>query len=335
MIEDIELIQHNRRIYCLTALVLLSTIIIVVNIAGLFIGDFFYNEFCVLNTRTDLERFNSLKTELIKGKQTKNWQDVSIHSRFGYVLKGTYLPSPIPSEKTVVFVHGITASRLMGLWYANIYLDKGFNVLIYDSRCHGESEGPSTTWGYYEKYDLDQWIDWLEQLHPNGIIGVHGVSMGAATALEHAKMNESTKRVKFYVADSAYADLEDLLTQQINATVQIHNPFWVRTLLNYSSAAAYADSHFWYSQVSPIHSVRGVSTPILYLHGENDKIVPVQMCYQLYAATKGYREMHIFPNSGHATAIFEHKADYNRIVSKFIETALGKATGNIDSSTSS
>lgn len=322
MIEDLELIRHNRRIYLSTALILVLTVLLIVNTAGLFVGDFFYNEFCVLNTRTNLSRFHSLETELARGKQTKHWQDVEIHSRFGYVLKGTYLPSPVPSDKTVIFVHGVTASRLMGLWYADIYLNRGFNVLIYDSRRHGESEGPSITWGYYEKYDLDQWVDWVEQLHPGGIIGVHGVSMGAATALEHAKINEPARRVKFYVADSAYAGLEDLLTQQIDATAHIHNPFWTKMLLKYSSAAAYAGSHFWYSQVSPVRSVRDVSTPILYLHGESDKLVPVRMCYQLYAATKGYRDIHIFPNSGHVAAIFEHKEEYTRTVSEFVKTVL-------------
>ena len=321
MIKDTELMQYNRRIYYSTTLILFVILLIIINMAGLFAGDFFYNEFCVLNTRTDLARFRSLQAELDEGRRTKNWQDVSIDSRLGYVLRGTYLPNPIPSDKTVIFVHGITANRLMGLWYANIYLNQGFNVLIYDSRGHGESGGPSTTWGYYEKYDLDQWVDWVEQQHPHGTIGIHGVSMGAATALEHAKMNEATKRVTFYVADSAYADLEDLLTQQINTAVPHHNPFWVKLLLKYSSVAAYADSHFWYAQVSPLRSVRAVSTPILYLHGESDKLVPVQMCYQLYAATKGYKEIHVFPNSGHAMAIFEHKAEYNRIVTKFIETA--------------
>ena len=53
----------------------------------------------------------------------------------------------------------------------------------------------------------------MKQRYPNGNIGVHGVSMGAATALMHAEMNEVTHRVNFYVADSGYSDLEELLTK--------------------------------------------------------------------------------------------------------------------------
>lgn len=322
MYPDKELKMLKRRVYLQTGLVMALIIAVIINIGGLFVGAIFYNEFCVLNTRFGLERFNRLQIQLDKGKKNKGWQDTTIISRFGYPLKGTYLPSPVPSDKTVIFVHGISASRLMGLWYAGLYLDAGYNVLIYDSRAHGESGGSSATWGFYEKYDLDQWVDWVKERQPIGIVGVHGVSMGAATALEHAALNESVKRVNFYVADSAYADLDDLLIQKIDATVNLHNPLWVKTLLRYSSAAAYIDSRFSYDQVSPIHSVSNVTTPILYLHGEADPLVSSAMCQQLYAATKGYSEIYTFPNVGHAMAIFDRKNEYRRLVYSFEQTAL-------------
>lgn len=324
MYRDQEFTILKRRVYLQTGLAMIVIFAVMLNIAGLFTGTIFYNEFCVLNTRFGLERFNRLHIQLERGKKTKGWQDVAINSRLGYQLKGTYLPASSPSDKTVIFVHGISGSRLMGLWYNSLYTNAGYNVLLYDSRAHGESGGPSATWGYYEKYDLDQWVDWVKERQPNGIIGIHGVSMGAATALEHAALNESAKRVNFYIADSAYADLEDLLIQQVDATVNLHNPLWVKTLLKYSSAAAYIDSGFRYNQVSPIRSVSTVTTPILYLHGEADPLVSVAMCRQLYNSTKGYREIYTFPNVGHAMAIFDRKNEYRLYVQSFIQTALSQ-----------
>jgi len=327
MDDDAEHRTHNRKIYRRAALVLVVVVAVVVNMAGLFIGALFYDEFCVLNTRIGLERFNSLKAELDRGKTTKSWQDVSIQSRFGYTLQGTYLPSPTPSDKTVIFVHGVSASRLMGLWYADLYLGEGYNLLIYDSRAHGASGGPSLTWGYYEKDDLDQWVDWVKLRQPNGVIGIHGVSMGAATALLHAQMNETSRRVTFYVADSAYSSLEGLLTQQIDASLSLHNPLLINILLKYSSIVAYLKSGFFYSAVSPVRSVANVTTPVLYLHGEADPLVPVAMSRQLYAATKGYRQIDTFPKVGHAMAIFEQKAEYRRLVRGFIENLPVEGTG--------
>lgn len=322
MYEDTALKVYKRKIHLQMFLVLSLVFIFVLNMVGLFVGALFYKEFCVLNTRTSLERFNPLKSRLERGLQTKSWQSVNILSSFGYYLKGTYLPNAEPSNKTVIIVHGIAANRLMSLWYVNIYLDAGYNVLIYDSRNHGESGGTSATWGFYEKYDLEQWVNWIAKEHPGGIIGVHGISMGGATALMHAELNESTKQVAFYVVDSAYSDLEDLLTKQISTIVNSHNPIWVRTLLKYSSAVAYNQSHFHYDDVSPIQSVQTVTTPILYLHGEADTLVPVAMSLQLYTATKGYREIHTFPDVGHAMAIFDRKAEYRDVITKFIKTVM-------------
>jgi len=320
MYEDTALKAFKRKIQRQMLLLLSIVLFFVVNVAGLFAGVVFYNEFCVLNTRTSVERFNPLKSRLERGLQTKHWESVNILSTFGYYLKGTYLPNATPSNKTVIIVHGIAANRLMSLWYVNIYLDAGYNVLIYDSRAHGESGGTSVTWGFYEKYDLDKWVNWIAEEHPQGIIGVHGISMGAATALMHAELNESSKQVAFYVVDSPYSDLEDLLTKQISTIIASHNPIWVKTLLKYSSAVAYNQAHFRYDEVSPIHSVQTVTTPILYLHGEADALVPVTMSRQLYAATKGYREIHTFPGVGHAMAIFDNKVEYRNVITRFIKT---------------
>lgn len=245
MYEDTALKTYKRKIHWQVLLVFIIVLIVVINVAGLFAGAVFYKEFCVLNTRTSLERFNPLKSRLQRGLQTKHWYSTNIQSPFGYYLKGTYLPYADPSNKTVIIVHGIASNRLMSLWYVNIYLDQGYNVLIYDSRAHGESGGTSTTWGFYEKYDLEAWVKWVASEHPKGVIGVHGISMGAATALMQAELNESSKQVDFYIIDSAYSNLEDLLTKQIGAAVNSHNPLWIKTLLKYSSAVAYIQNRFF------------------------------------------------------------------------------------------
>ncbi len=322
MHEDTALRAYKRKIHWQVLLVVIIVLTFVINVAGLFAGAIFYKEFCVLNTRTSVERFNPLKSRLQKGLQTKHWYSINIQSPFGYYLKGTYLPYADPSNKTVIIVHGIAANRLMSLWYVNIYLDQGYNVLIYDSRAHGESGGTSTTWGYYEKYDLEAWVKWVANEHPKGVIGVHGISMGAATALMQAELNEASKQVDFYIIDSAYSNLEDLLTKQIGAAVNSHNYLWIKTLLKYSSAVAYIQDRFFYEDISPIHAVERVTTPILYLHGETDPLVPVSMSHQLYAATNGYRQIHTFPKTGHAMAIFDNKAEYQDVITQFIKTTI-------------
>lgn len=325
MFSDHELKKLKRKIWFQTVLVMVGILFVffvILNGVGIVAGNLFYKEFCVLHTRLDYKRFEPLQATLAEGIRTKGWENVTIASRLGYPLRGTYIPNPVPTKNTVVFVHGITGSRLVGLWYAPLYLEAGYNVFIYDSRASGESGGDSVSWGFYERQDLDQCLDWVQARNPGGIFGVHGVSMGAATALMHAEMNEITRRVSFYVADSGYSDLEELLMRQIDHVVYLHDPTWIKLLLGYSSIAAKWQSGFWYEDVSPLRAVRNVTTPILYFHGEADIVVPAYMDNKLYAATKGYKEQYIFPGEAHAMAIFNHKGEYKRRIHRFIKTVV-------------
>jgi fermentation-respiration switch protein FrsA (DUF1100 family) len=210
-------------------------------------------------------------------------------------------------------------NRTVGLNYMSIYMQAGFNLLLIDSRDHGESGGDSVTWGNLEKYDLDQWISWVQQHFPNGTIGVHGISMGAATALLHAELNESNKRVAFYIADSAYSDFETLMELQINRYLDSNNSEIAKILLQYANVISYFHSRSTFQQASPLRAVQHVTTPILYIHGDADELVPAYMSLELQEATKGPSEVFIFANSTHGSAIFDDQKNYRAIVQNFIQ----------------
>ena len=295
----------------------LFVVVLAVNGAGFYMGNIIYNEMCVRNSRLHANNTGRWQQILENGKTTRNWQDISMPSRFGYSLIGTFIPNPQATDKTLIFLHGFTESRLAGLSYLNIYLNAGYNLLLVDSRAHGESGGESVTWGVYEKYDVDQWVDWLRNRYPTGTIGMHGISMGAATALLHAGLNESNKRVAFYIADSSYADFEALLTDQMNQRLQLPGNIPPQILLPYANAVAYLRSQFTFGDASPIKVVQQVTTPVLYIHGEADRLVPASMSQQLYSATKGQRQIQLFPRADHVSSIFTDRSRYRAVVQEF------------------
>ncbi len=297
------------------SLVLLA--VLGINGAGLYLGNMIYNEMSIRHSRLHAHHSGRLKQVMEKGKQEKQWQDLSLDSRFGYSLQGTYIPNPVRTENTLIFLHGFTENRLVGLNYVNLYLNSGYNLLLVDSRAHGDSGGDSVTWGVYEKYDLDQWVDWIHNKFPGGSIGVHGISMGAATALLHAELNESNKRVKFYVADSAYSDLNALLALQMEQRLQLPGNISPQLLLPYVNAVAFLKSQFTFDQASPLRAVRNVTTPILYIHGEADKLVPASMSQELYRATKGPRQINTFPRAEHVSSLYNDRYRYRTLVQDF------------------
>ena len=290
---------------------------IAANAAGLFMGDIIYNEMCVRHSRLHANNTGRWQQILENGKTSRNWQDIRMPSRFGYSLTGTFIPNPQTTDKTLIFLHGFSESRLAGLSYLNIYLNAGFNLLLVDSRAHGESGGQSVTWGVYEKHDVDQWVDWLRHRFPKGTIGMHGISMGAATALLHAGLNESNKRVSFYIADSAYSDLESLLADQMSQRLQLPGNIPPQVLLPYANAVTYLRARFTFGAASPLRIVQQVTTPVLYIHGEADRLVPASMSQQLYSMTKGRRQIQLFPRADHVSSIYTDRSRYRMVVQGF------------------
>ena len=290
---------------------------IAANAAGLFMGNIIYNEMCVRHSRLHANNTGRWQQILENGKTSRNWQDIRMPSRFGYSLTGTFIPNQQTTDKTLIFLHGFSESRLAGLSYLNIYLNAGYNLLLVDSRAHGESGGQSVTWGVYEKHDVDQWVDWLRHRFPKGTIGMHGISMGAATALLHAGLNEANKRVSFYIADSAYSDLESLLADQMSQRLQLPGNIPPQVLLPYANAVTYLRARFTFGAASPLRVVQQVTTPVLYIHGEADRLVPASMSQQLYSMTTGQRQIQLVPRADHVSSISTDRSRYRTVVQGF------------------
>ena len=47
--------------------------------------------------------------------------------------------------------------------YARMFEHLGFNAVVYDHRRHGESEGKTTSYGHYEKLDLQKVVQAIRE----------------------------------------------------------------------------------------------------------------------------------------------------------------------------
>ena len=103
----------------------------------------------------------------------------------GVKLKGWWFHAPA-KRGTVVYLHGVADNRGSSIGFADHFLARGFDVVAYDSRAHGESGGDTCTYGFYEKEDLRRVID---RVAAKPIILI-GTSLGAAVALQEAAMED-------------------------------------------------------------------------------------------------------------------------------------------------
>jgi pimeloyl-ACP methyl ester carboxylesterase len=83
----------------------------------------------------------------------------------------------------------------------------GFDVVAYDSRANGESEGDACTYGFHEKEDLREVLNSIEK----GPVILLGSSLGAAGALQLAA---SDQRITAVVAAETFSDLRTVVTER-------------------------------------------------------------------------------------------------------------------------
>ncbi|HEX2980827.1 MAG TPA: alpha/beta hydrolase [Anaerolineaceae bacterium] len=249
----------------------------------------------------------------------ESWEreEVAIRSPNGYELKGYYFPVE-GSRKTVIICHGITANLSLAIKYMDLYRDRGFNILIYDHRNHGMSGGKNTTFGFYEKFDLKAWVDWVkEKCGEDCIIVTHGESMGAGIILQHLAIDD---RVSVTVADCGFSDLQTLLAFRLKA--DYHLPAF--PLLNVTNFIVWMRTGMRFQEVSPIRAIAGSSQPILFAHGMLDTFVPTFMSVEMYEQKPETRRLYLAPGAAHVESYWKNHEAYGQAVAAFLAEALGE-----------
>ena len=65
-------------------------------------------------------------------------------------------------KKVAIVCHGHTCNRINSIKYATIFYNQGYSVVVYDHAYFGKSDGPYTTLGFNEKFDLSTVIDYTK-----------------------------------------------------------------------------------------------------------------------------------------------------------------------------
>eukprot|EP00548_Thalassiothrix_antarctica_P017907 CAMPEP_0194189846 /NCGR_PEP_ID=MMETSP0154-20130528/60559_1 /TAXON_ID=1049557 /ORGANISM="Thalassiothrix antarctica, Strain L6-D1" /LENGTH=477 /DNA_ID=CAMNT_0038911301 /DNA_START=97 /DNA_END=1530 /DNA_ORIENTATION=- len=94
----------------------------------------------------------------------------------------------------VLYLHGNASARVEVVPHLSFLLSLGiFGVCSMDFTGSGLSDGDYVSLGYYERYDLECVLQYLQTRYPNLEIVLWGRSMGASTALMHA--SEKTRNI--------------------------------------------------------------------------------------------------------------------------------------------
>lgn len=205
-----------------------------------------------------LETLNKYKHEKLFVKNPKNGYDIEVMN----------IKSNKETNDVIVIVHGIESNYYEVLNSAFNYLENGYNVVIYNQRHTGETGGENYTFGLYERFDLDEVVNYAASTYKDGILGVHGFSMGAATSTMHTELNEEKKKVDFYILDAPYHTMESAINLGITGKdvplIPVKFAEWAGNLYTKTKAG------FSYDDIEPYKAVKNITVPVMLIHGEDD-----------------------------------------------------------------
>jgi alpha-beta hydrolase superfamily lysophospholipase len=241
--------------------------------------------------------------------------DFTVRANDGVELRGWKVVPASPNGDWVLLFHGVSDNRTGDLGHAEFLLRHGYSVVMMDSRAHGKS-GDMATYGWKERYDTVAITDALYTTEKVRHLYAHGVSMGAAIALQSAAVEPRLAAVS---AEDPFANLREVTYDYAGLDV---SPFLGKTLFRpasiFAMRAVALTGGFNPDEVSPEKAVALRPFPVLLICGTNDHRIPCRHAEAIYNAAMGPKQLWIVQGAGHASALGQAPAEYeNRVVSFF------------------
>jgi pimeloyl-ACP methyl ester carboxylesterase len=197
-------------------------------------------------------------------------RDVSWTTADGLTLRGWVFDPPSAPKGLVVLVHGKDINRQHFSGEATRFTRRGWQVLAFDQRGHGASDGQRTTFGFHEVDDLKRGLDLLGAQR----VVLIGESLGAAVSLQATARDP---RIIGCVAGASFSDLTTIAAE--------HRPFFFSDdVFAQARALAEHEAGFRIDDISPVRDVATITAPVLLLHGTKDTFIHPDHSRRLHAS---------------------------------------------------
>jgi len=240
------------------------------------------------------------------------YETISMSTIDGINLKGWFIPGKF--KKAVVLVHGFEANKIKVLRYCRFLNAAGYDILLFDLRYFGDSQGEYCSMGFYERNDIRAAVEFLKTEKGINDIGILAESMGAAATALYLK---EAGPVKCAVMDSPFSDLKELLVYRGKKDKGLSR--WVVELI-----ASIAEKRLHYSMNAlsfKNNSIKKINAPVFVICGQKDQKVPFEQCERMYNNTN---DSNVFwkTDCGHTESFKFYPQEYQYKVLEFFRKHL-------------
>lgn len=220
---------------------------------------------------------------------------------------------PIDNAKgCVILAHGFGQNRYAAVPYAEIFRKLGYSTLVFDQRCFGESTARNGSFGELEATDVITLIKWVKnKMGKETKIILHGVSMGSITSLNALQY---TNDIDGVIADCGPSRGYRGAKVVSYSLIPLPNPYLMPFIIRRANSLGV---HL--KDNNPIDSLSHSNVPVLIIHGDADKSVPISDAIEMKEVFKNPKSrLEIFPGRGHAYSICD-RTRYEEIVEDFLK----------------
>lgn len=214
------------------------------------------------------------------------YAQAAFRARDGVVLRGWWIsagamPMAMSAEaaeqwgrRTVLLCHGIGSAKERQMGLASLLSARGYNVLAFDFRGHGQSGGNFVSYGDRERLDVLAAVNWVRHAQPSGSERIFGIGMntGAAALLAAAAEPAEGQQIDALVLCEPFSSFDALAA----STAQTVFPRGVRWMIQHVSlplASFHAGADL--RGFAPVdYAARVWPRPVLIVHGRGQSFVP-------------------------------------------------------------
>ena len=232
-----------------------------------------------LRTVESLMTFHPSRLSAMGAKSTPDGAEtVWFNSADGVRLNGFYFQSlSKPEVATIVFFHGNGGNISDVSWLGQRFAKHGFNVLLFDYRGYGASDGVAGDESALYA-DGDAAVAFLvneKKLRPEQIV-LYGHSLGTAVVADVA----SRGHFGVVVLESGFSSASSLASSALP---------WLPRWLHFLGKNRFESAR----------KLTKVKSPILIAHGDPDRTIPTSEAQLLFASANEPKRLLIIPGAGH------------------------------------
>lgn len=241
-------------------------------------------------------------------------ETVEIVSHDGLRLVGHWYNCP-SAKRVLVAMHGwrSTWARDFSL-ISDFWHESGCSVLYAEQRGQGNSDGDYIGFGLLERYDCLDWINWaIEKTEGKLPVYLGGVSMGATTVLMTAGL-DLPENVCGIVADCGFTSPHAIWKHVVENNLHMsYNGF--RGAI--ASDLCKKRINMGARDYSTLDAMQVCPVPVLFIHGTDDRFVPVEMTYENYKNCSSPKELLVVPGAEHGMSYYLGKEQYEQKIRDF------------------